>query len=341
MKKIFEKLSHQKELLDNIISSIQEGLLLIDKKGVILLTNDSFRKISESQNIENKHYREVLVGIEFDDLINNVITRKKNLVREILLNNKTFLCSATFLHKNEEVVLLFHDITELKNIEKIKKDFVTNVSHELRTPLTAIKGFAETLEDEVDEKCRHYVDIIKINTDRLVRIVQDLLILSELEEKDTRLELENLNIVELIESVAKLFEEKIMAKKLNLKLNINKNTPTLRADSFKLEQLLINLIDNAVKYTETGEIKISVRQKGKYIILEIRDTGIGIPKKYLSRIFERFFVVDKSHSRKLGGTGLGLSIVKHIVQLHNGQINVKSASGAGSKFTVNLPIKPR
>ncbi|MEK6645594.1 MAG: ATP-binding protein [Candidatus Firestonebacteria bacterium] len=340
MKEIFEKLSQQKEELNNIISSIQEGLLLIDKKGIVLLANDSFRKIYETQYVENKYYWEVLMVPKFNDLIKRVISSKTNLIEEITLNSRIFLCSVTFLHKKEELVVLFHDITDLKDIEKMKRDFVTNVSHELRTPLTAIKGFAETLEDEVDQKSRHYVDIIKVHTDRLITIVQDLLILSELEEKEAKLKLENLNIKELLNNVAKLFAKKIMEKKLELKVEISENISFLKADSFKLEQMFINLIDNAVKYTEKGEIKISVKQKDETVIFEIKDTGIGIPKEYLNRIFERFFVVDKSRSRKLGGTGLGLSIVKHIVQIHNGKIDVESTPEIGSKFTVILPINP-
>ncbi len=256
----------------------------------------------------------------------------------------------SFNHMTEQMKEIFEKLSqqneELKNAEIVKRDFATNVSHELRTPLTAIKGFAETLEDEVDPKSRRHVDIIRVHTDRLITIVQDLLTLSEIEEKEANLEFEDVNIVELLENVKNLFTEKIIEKGLELKFVIDENIPHLKADSFKLEQMFINLIDNAVKYTEKGGITISIKQvpevlpQNEFVVFEIMDTGIGISEKYLIRIFERFFVVDKSRSRKLGGTGLGLSIVKHIVQLHNGRITVESTPDTGSKFTVILPINP-
>ncbi|MFH1096870.1 MAG: ATP-binding protein [Candidatus Desantisbacteria bacterium] len=272
-------------------------------------------------------------------------------VRVILKSNDELKDLAeSFNRMTEQMKETFEKLSqqneELRNAERIKRDFVTNVSHELRTPLTAIKGFAETLEDEVDPKSRRHVDIIRVHTDRLITIVQDLLVLSELEGKESNLEFEDVNIVELLENVTNLFTEKIIEKRLELKFVIDENIPHLRANSFKLEQMLINLIDNAVKYTEKGEITISIKQmpgglpQNEFVVFEIMDTGIGISEKHLIRIFERFFVVNRSRSRKLGGTGLGLSIIKHIVQLHNGKIIVESTPDTGSKFIVILPINP-
>ena len=257
---------------------------------------------------------------------------------ELELNDRIYLCSATFLEAREETIVIFHDITERKNVEKMKRDFVVNVSHELRTPLTAIKGYVETLEEEVDKKGRRYVEVIKRNTERLIAIVQDLLLLSELEEKES-LEIEKVNIKEIVENVIRISEHKLKEKKLDFRVNIENDIPPLRADFFKLEQMFVNLIDNAIKYTEKGEISVSAKHDQEKIIIEIKDTGIGIPKEHLNRIFERFYVVDKSRSRKLGGTGLGLSIVKHIVILHKGKIDVESTAGAGTKFTVTLPLE--
>ncbi|MCK5185562.1 MAG: HAMP domain-containing protein, partial [Deltaproteobacteria bacterium] len=191
---LFTELSRQKEGLNNIISSIQEGLLVFDQQGRIILTNESFKKIVESNHIEGRFYWEVVREPLVSELIKKVRDEKISYTEELVLNGKWFLCSATFLDSREETVVIFHDITEMKNVEEIKKDFVVNVSHELRTPLTAIKGFAETLEEETDEKNRHYVDIIKRNTDRLINIVQDLLALSQLEERGTRLELEEVDL---------------------------------------------------------------------------------------------------------------------------------------------------
>jgi two-component system phosphate regulon sensor histidine kinase PhoR len=232
---------------------------------------------------------------------------------------------------------MLHDITHIKKLGQVKKDFVTNVSHELRTPLTAIKGYVETLETEIGPEQKGYVDIIKRNIERLINIVTDLLTLSQVEEKSVALEIEEVDVRTLAEYAFKIFEPRAREKNLSMELRAEPHLPRLKGDPFRLEQLLINLIDNAVKYTERGTITISLRPQNNNVIFEVQDTGTGISQEHLDRIFERFYVVDKSRSRKMGGTGLGLSIVKHIVQLHNGQIQVESSPGKGTKFTVILP----
>lgn len=339
VKALFAELSRQKEELNSIISTIQEGLLVLDKEGKIILCNKSFEDIVKNGHIKGKLYWEICREPELSELVKRVWKDRENLTGEIQLYDKKYLFSATFFSIKEEIIILLHDITEIKNIEKIKKDFIVNVSHELRTPLTAIKGFVETLEGTTEKKNKQYLEIIKRNTDRLISIVKDLLLLSELEDKGLNLELEKVNLKKLIEDVVKIFEQKTKEKKLPIKINVNDEVLDIKADFFRLEQLFINLIDNAVKYTEKGEIAISVNKNGENIIIKIEDTGIGIPKEHLSRIFERFYVVDKSRSRILGGTGLGLSIVKHIVLLHNGSINVESTVGVGTSFTIFLPAK--
>ncbi|OHB86268.1 MAG: hypothetical protein A3D13_08690 [Planctomycetes bacterium RIFCSPHIGHO2_02_FULL_40_12] len=339
MKNLFTQLSYQKEELDSIISSIKEGLCVLDKEGKITIYNESFRKIVKNDSVKGKFYWEVLRKIKFDELIKKVRGERSSIVEEIELNNKTYLCSATFCTNKEEIVATLHDITKIKDLEKTKKDFVSNVSHELRTPLTAIKGFVETLEETTnDDENKHYLNIIKRHTDRVINIVEDLLLLSELEEESSSLEFEDVNLEGLIENILKIFDQRLREKNLVLKFKSDKDLPLIKADPFKLEQVFINLIDNAVKYTESGEIIISLSQKDEKVVIEIQDTGICIPKEHLSRIFERFYVVDKSRSRKLGGTGLGLSIVKHIVLLHNGKIDVENIPGTGTKFIVALPI---
>ena len=172
----------------------------------------------------------------------------------------------------------------------------------------------------------------------MIHIVEDLLLLSKLEEKSSGLELEDVNLENLIEDILKIFDQRLKEKNLVLKFKADKDLPLIKADSFKLEQMFINLIDNAIKYTERGGIMISLKQKDKAAVTEVQDTGICIPREHLSRIFERFYVVDKSRSRSLGGTGFGLSIVKHIVVLHNGKIDVENIPGTGTKFIVTLPI---
>ncbi|MBS1258467.1 MAG: Sensor histidine kinase ResE [Candidatus Scalindua arabica] len=339
IKTLFTQLSYQKEELNSIISSIKEGLCVLDNEGKITVSNESFRKIVQNDSVKGKFYWEVLKKIKFDELMKKVKDEKSSLVDEIEINSRTYLCNATFSSNKEEVVVVtLHDITKIKNLEETKKDFVSNVSHELRTPLTAIKGFVETLEETTnDVENRHYLNIIKRHTDRVINIVEDLLLLSELEEEPSSLEFEDVNLVDLIENILKIFDQRMKEKSLILKFNPDRNLPPIKADPFKLEQVFINLLDNAIKYTERGEVTITLNQNDNEVIAEIQDTGICIPREHLSRIFERFYVVDKSRSRNVGGTGLGLSIVKHIVLLHNGKIDVENVPGKGTKFIVTLP----
>lgn len=338
IKKLFTQLSRQKEELDSVLSSMEEGLLALDNNGKIIFSNESFEKIIDTERVEGKLYWEVLREPKFGELIKKVQEEKKNLTEEIMLKERTFLCSAAFLPSREETVVTLHDLTRIRDIEKIKKDFVVNVSHELRTPLTAIKGYVETLSEEVGAKSRNYVEIIRRHTDRLINIVKDLLLLSELEEKGFMLQTEKLNLKSLIESILKIFEPSIKEKKLNVELKAEDSLPLIEGDPFKLEQMLINIIDNAVKYTKKGRIVISLKKENRNARIEIQDTGMGIPKEHLDRIFERFYVIDKSRSKKLGGTGLGLSIVKHIALLHDGDVSVKSTPGKGTTFITLLPL---
>lgn len=335
IKSNFEELKKQKAELDAIVNSISEGLIVINKDGKIILSNKSFKKISGVKKTEGKILHEVLRSLELNDAFNTFLKDRKPSTAEFKYGENFYACNFTSVN-NEFFVIIIHDISEFKRLEKIKRDFVSNISHELRTPLTAIKGFAETIEDRVDETNKSYLEIIRRNTERLINIVSDLLALSELEDKWTNLQIEKVNLKELIDSVSKLFEKQLNEKALYFKVNLTNNASTIMGDYFKLEQLLINLIDNAIKYTEHGGITIDVKMEDKNIKIVIEDTGIGIPEEHLSRIFERFYVVDKSRSRRSGGTGLGLSIVKHIVLLHNGSINVESTPGKGTRFTILL-----
>jgi two-component system phosphate regulon sensor histidine kinase PhoR len=338
LRTFFTELTNQKEELNSIISSVQEGLLVVDKSGKILLGNESMKKIAENELIEGRFYWEVVRGSKFDELMNRVKDRKESSYEEVELNEKIYLSSAAYLGSQELTVVTFHDLTEMKKLEKIKKDFVVNVTHELRTPLTAIKGFVETMEEEVDKEKQNYLKIIKRNTDRLIRIVEDLLTLTEVEEKEGLVEREELNLKELAENILKIFEQRAGEKNLYLKLVADEKLPLIHADSFRLEQMLVNLVDNALKHTEKGGVTIVLKARDNEVAIEVQDTGIGISREHLPRIFERFYTVDKSRSRKMGGTGLGLSIVKHIVLLHGGKIEAKSDVGLGTRFIVTLPV---
>lgn len=337
-KELFEDMTAKREELTAIITSINEGLLVLDKEDTILLTNRSFEKIVDAEDPVGKKYWEVFRSSEFYEMIRRLRKEGDRISGEIQLNNHDFIASCTMLLTRDAIVVTLHDITERKKLETIKRDFVSNVSHELKTPLTSIKGFAETLMEEVEGEGRKYIDIILKNTDRMVRIVQDLLILSRLEEKTNSINIDILDLRELLQSTMKQFDPVIKERNLEMELDAGSGQMMVKGDRFGLEDLFTNLLDNAVRYTEKGGIWIRLSVDGQWVVCEIRDTGIGIEQNHLERIFERFYVADASRSRATGGTGLGLSIVKHIVLLHKGEITVKSIPKIGTTFQVKLPL---
>jgi two-component system phosphate regulon sensor histidine kinase PhoR len=334
LRTLVNDLTKEKATLDTILNSIQESIVVMDKSGRILLYNESFQKIVKTQSINGKFFWELLRSAKVGTMIENLSAENNVVSDDLELEGRNYLCSVSLLISSGQIVLTLHDITEIVQLSTIKKDFVVNVSHELRTPLTAIKGFVETIEEEGFEKSKRYLEIIRRHTDRLISIVQDLQQLSELEAME-QLEAEQINLDQLLKPITKMFEPQLAGKGLHIEVNVN--NIEVNADPFKLEQVFINLIDNAVKYTETGKIAISAEQGTKQTRIIIEDTGIGIPKEHIPRIFERFYVVDKSHSRKMGGTGLGLSIVKHIIQAHHGTISIDSDVRQGTKVTITLP----
>lgn len=344
----FNELKLEKEELKSIITSTNEGIIVIDNNGKILRANESFKKIFNINNekVNDRYYWEIVRDKKIIEFIKNEKQYENNYVKEMFFQNKFILCSINYLTSKKGYVLVFYDITRLKNLENIKRDFISNVSHELRTPLTAIKGFTETLiDDEKDKEKIKYLEIIYKHTERLINIVNDLLMLSELEKTsdlnyDLRLNIEKINIYDLINNIIVMFEQKAKEKKIKISLILKNNIKFIYGDSFKLEQMFINLVDNAIKYTDKGEIDIIIeRAINNMVKIEICDTGIGIPDKDIPRLFERFYVVDKSRTKKNGGTGLGLSIVKHVVILHRGLINIESKQREGTKFIIFLPKK--
>ncbi len=338
MQELFGELTRQKEELNGIIGSLQEGLLVLDKDERVVLANKSLDRIAGRQLETGKFYWEEIREPGVHDLIKKVRAEQKNLNREITINDMVFLCSASFLKTKGGIIVVFHDISEIKRLEKIKSDFVLNVSHELRTPLTSIKGYAGTMDERsLSEENRHYLTIIRRNTERLINVVGDLLTLSKLEETEFALNVETVKLPLIVETVVKLFENEAQSKGLSLKIETPDDLPPVMGDPFKLEQVFINLLNNAIKYTDAGGVTIEIAASDDAVTTRISDTGPGIPSDHISRIFERFYVVDKSRSKKMGGTGLGLSIVKHIVLLHNGTVRVESSIGRGSTFIVSLP----
>jgi signal transduction histidine kinase len=230
---------------------------------------------------------------------------------------------------------------DLSRMDQVRTDFVANVSHELKTPLTLIKGYTETLQGEsMDDKAKasRFVSIIKEHSDRLGHIVDDLLSLGELESSKGNIDRSQFDLKKLVDDISLGFGHALASRKLALTVKSQGDDFSICADRDKIEQVLVNLIDNAIKYTaQSGQIELSVIERDAEIHIKVRDTGIGIAKEHLDRIFERFYRADKARSRELGGTGLGLSIAKHIVLAHNGRISAESEPGKGTAITVTLP----
>ncbi len=323
-----------KERLNSILSSTGEIIFVVDSQGKITFANKKFEEFFNEKNYINRHYWEIIKDLNLLDFIKEGLKKDAYEKLEFEKSNKYYLICKNSIEKTKEKVFTIFNITSIKKFEEIKRDFVKDASHELKTPITVIKGFIETIESEV--KSKNYLEIIKRNIDRMIKIINDLLLLSKLEEK-REIEIKKFDYKETLESALKIFENKIKEKRLQLIVDIKTEDTNILGDEFKIEQVLINLIDNAINYTDKGFIKISFYRDEKNVIFEIEDSGIGIPREHLNRIFERFYVVNKSRSRKTGGTGLGLSIVKHIVLLHNGKIEVDSEVGRGTKFKITFP----
>ena len=352
LNEVFKQLSHEKNQIEAVLSAMSEGVMVVSEKGRIILTNNTFKEMFNlSDDPFQKPYWEVLRNGEVIKLIEGVLENWKPDKKEIFYlypEERYYLANVIPLNSPEkEVIVVMFDITEFKRLENIKADFIANVSHELRTPLTAIKGYTETLEEEAFESPqdqKHFLSIINRHADRLINIVSDLLVLSEVEGMDTlskeneNTNFEEVNIDEIIKSSLEALKTKASEKGLEVSFETTLSGHIISANRFLLEQMFINLIDNAVKYTpENGKIGIEISSRNKEVVVEIYDTGIGISKESLPRIFERFYRVDKTRSRKMGGTGLGLSIVKHIVIIHGGKIEVQSEEEKGSRFIITLP----
>ena len=332
---LFRQAREDKEKITNIIESLSEALFVIDAQGIITLCNSSFLRLTGASRAAGRSLHEVIVWPELISLIETSRQDRKTRTEEITLEKKSWLASMSPISSGGGIILL-HDISLIRKTEKMKKDLVANVSHELRTPLTAIKGFADTLLESAQDSEKKYLEIIAAHTDRLISIVGDLSELARLEEKREPA-FEPVNLSEVVEDVTLLFEKKAREKSLRLFKELPHEPLVITGDRLKLEQLLINLMENALRYTDTGHITVAAGHDGPRIFLTVSDTGIGIPRGKQERIFERFYVVDKSRSRRTGGTGLGLSIVKHIALIHGAEINVRSEEKTGSSFTILFP----
>jgi len=335
-----------------LLASMEEGVLILDSLGRVRKMNEAMGKIilPFSAADMGKHYLEVLRDPDLNQLILSTLEGKQPQRGSFTpigrgKSAKTFLIQSSLIRNHgggeDGVVIIFHDVTDLKRLERVRQEFVANVSHELRTPLAAIRGYVEALLDgrqESREEVKRFLEIIGRHTDRMEKIVSDLLLLSEMETSDRSLRKESLALPELVRSAADTLQPIAETKKQSLTVEILSDVPTVRGDSQKIFQVLVNLLKNAIQYTpEKGQIRVQVLPATDGVEIVVSDTGIGIPAPDLSRIFERFYRVDKGRSRESGGTGLGLSIVKHIVEAHQGSISVTSELGRGSHFKIYFP----
>lgn len=336
LEKYNNKLSRNKEGFNLIIETLKEAIWIQNEKGFITGGNSSFKKLINNEHIKGQYFWNVIRHKELYNLADEAMNKHKSFTKELRFENSSFLCSASYSPLLEETIFIIYDMTEIRKLEILKKDLVLNVSHELRTPLTSIKGYLETMEEELPTEQKTYLKIIKRNTDRLINIVQDLLTLSKLEHVQ-KIEIEKTRTTEFLQNIVAIFQQTLEKKSLAIIIEVAPSLPHFRGDRFKLEQVFMNLIDNAISSTESGSITIKASANNGNAIFEVIDTGAGIPAESLPRLFDRFYVVDKSRNRKMGGTGLGLAIVKHIVNLHKGVITVKSGIDEGTRFIITLP----
>lgn len=340
LQSLFEQLQAGFDELNAILNSLSEGVLVLDRNLNVKLANDRLIEMFPIEgDITGKGYLEVIRSADLKGIIDDLLREGRVMGRRMEFGGRTFTVNgSSFEGKKGKrwLALVFHDITSDVQIERIKADFVANASHELRTPLTAIRGYLETIEDEEPETRRKFIKVIQRNVERMSNLVSDLLLLSRLESSEPHIRTERVDLHEISGDVMKLVEKEAVRKGLKLKMEVEPGTLVI-GDPFLLEQMLLNLLDNAVKYTERGEVKLKGEREKEGVRIQVSDTGIGISPEHLPRIFERFYRVDKARSRELGGTGLGLSIVKHIVILHGGEIRVTSRPGSGTTFTVYLP----
>jgi two-component system phosphate regulon sensor histidine kinase PhoR len=333
---LISELSERTSQFRAILDSSSGPLAVLDRQGRFVFANDAFRSLGASGDLAGRDYREVISSSDMQSTLRKALDSPGSGRERVAMDGRVWDASWTAVAGHEQVVLGMANITDAVNLAAAKRDFAVNVAHELRTPLTAIKGFAETLLEHADGEDRKYLDIILRNTDRLISLVRDVQALAEMERPGYELEAEEVDLRNLIEPVIDLFRPAATEK--GIELALEHGSPVLvDGDPYRLEQLAINLLDNAIKYTEKGSVRVSVTEDDGQALLEVSDTGPGIPEADIPRLCERFYVVDRSRSRHLGGTGLGLAIVKHIVMLHEGTLNIRSQAGKGSTFSVRLP----
>ncbi|MBF0361961.1 MAG: PAS domain S-box protein [Oligoflexia bacterium] len=367
LNQLVNNLLRQKQQLDAFFSSMSEGVLAIDNNDHVLYLNRAVIRLFELEDDDysGKYVYEICEFSICYDFISNIKNSRGHVVREVILSsvqsqdftasgnvtNKTFQLSGVPLYDHVGdrigILIIISDISKAKEIEKQHQDFVSNVAHELKTPITSIKGFVDTIFDQNvtdKEEIFKYLNIVRRQSERLISIIDDLLTLSLLQHKRAKLEFTSVSLFEMIEESIDICSLKLNTKKIDINVICNKHV-VLKVNIPLFEQAMVNLIDNAIKYSnDHSRIDIVVNDgdainvcDGNELVIAVEDKGIGIPANDLDHIFERFYRVDKTRSRKSGGTGLGLAIVKHIVDIHNGKTWVKSIKGKGSTFYISVP----
>ena len=341
----------QRNELEAVFSSMVEGVFGVDQEERLLGMNPSAARIvgCNVAAVQGRTIQEVIRLSELQRFVVGALSSEESVEKDLVLYGEAeriVQARGTPLRDAEGkrigVLVVLNDVTRLAKLENIRKDFVANVSHEIKTPITAIRGFVETLQEgrtQDQEEIRRFLEIIHRHVDRLEAIVEDLLTLSRMEkEAETEgIPLEDHTVRDILARAVQACGDKAESKKIHLEIDCREDLKA-RMDPQLLEQAVVNLIDNAINYSEEGKsVTIKALERAQEIFIQVQDQGCGIERKHLDRVFERFYRVDKSRSRKLGGTGLGLAIVKHIVQSHGGRVSVESQLGVGSTFTLHLP----
>jgi two-component system phosphate regulon sensor histidine kinase PhoR len=341
------EISEDRVRLQAILSSMVEGVLVLDRENKILLLNAAAERMFqlEGPTAIGRPLIEVFRHHPLHQLVQKMRESEADQSDEMVVfmpEERAFTVQASIARTGGvAAVLVFHDVTKLKRLERVRKDFVANVSHELRTPLTSIKGYIEALIDGAKDdpkKCGEFLGIIEKHADQLNALLSDLLQLSTIESGQYQWRRGSVSVSDLIGKAVHLLRPSAGKKGQSISVAPMEGVGLVMGDAGKLTEVFINLLDNAIKYTpEGGKIAIEAEAVENHVEIRISDTGIGILSKEIPRIFERFYRVDRARSREIGGTGLGLSIVKHIVEAHGGKVTVESLIGKGSRFVVTLP----
>ncbi|WP_418586798.1 ATP-binding protein [Intestinibacter sp.] len=352
MDSTIEEVEYKHLQLTSIVKSISHGILAIDIKGNILLINDIAKEMLKCDlktNVEGSNFKFIVKDKKILEIFHKYVGSTQNEVIELDLRDNLVYrikIDPVYLQDSKHAIIgsiiNIEDITDLVKLENMRRDFVANVSHELKTPLTSITGFVETLKinDEIDKATRnHFLDIIEKESNRLKGLIEDILMLSSIENGQD-LSYEQVKLFDIFKEVCEITQYIASSKNIEVSYDFEDEEVHILGIRDNIKQIFLNLVDNGIKYTpENGRIQvIQYYDKDKQnIILEFKDNGIGIPKEYLNRIFERFYRVDKARSRDIGGTGLGLAITKHMVKSLGGNIEVNSILGVGSDFIVTIP----